>query len=46
MKINEEVVTTTDNAGAGMDTPKLPIKQNTILKRYKELKRRKSEKIK
>lgn len=45
MKIKEDApVTTTDNAGAGMKTPELPIKKNTILKRYKELKNKILEK--
>lgn len=38
-QIQEETpVTTTDNAGAGLDSPKLPIKQGNILRRYKDLK--------
>jgi hypothetical protein len=35
--MNEEVVTTTDNAGAGLKSPELPIKNNSLFKRIKEL---------
>jgi len=41
MKTNELLedapVTTTNNAGAGLITPQLPIKPDNILKRYKKL---------
>lgn len=44
-ELKEDVpVTTTNNAGAGLDDPKLPIKPSNILKRYKDLKK-KSEKV-
>jgi hypothetical protein len=33
-------VTTTDNAGAGLNSPQLPIKQNSILSRFKKMKSR------
>lgn len=43
-KITEDVVvTTTDNGGNGLDTPKLPIKPKNILTRYKKLKQRLSD---
>ena len=35
--MNEEIVTTTDNAGAGLKSPELPIKNNSLFKRVKEL---------
>ncbi len=39
MNIKEDVpVTTTTNAGAGLDSPQLPIKPKTLLARYKQLK--------
>ncbi len=39
MNLKEDVpVTTTDNGGAGLDEPKLPIKAKNILTRYKDMK--------
>jgi len=36
--MNEEaVVTTTDNGGQGLDSPKLPIKPSNIFRRVKQL---------
>jgi hypothetical protein len=44
MNIKEDVpVTTTANAGAGMDDPKLPIKQKNIFRRVSNLISRKSQ---
>lgn len=38
MKIEEEVpVTTTTNAGAGLDLPKLPIGKQNVFRRIKDL---------
>ena len=38
MKIEEDVpVTTTANAGAGLDDPKLPIKPKNLFRRFKEI---------
>jgi hypothetical protein len=33
-------VTTTANAGAGLDSPQLPIKPNSVLTRFKQMKSR------
>lgn len=40
----EVVVNTTDNGGAGLDSPKLPIKQKNIFRRYSELKKKSKDK--
>jgi hypothetical protein len=35
--VEEVAVTTTDNGGAGLISPQLPLKPNTLLKRYKDM---------
>jgi hypothetical protein len=43
MQIKEEVaVTTTNNAGAGLTDPKLPLNKQNVFRRYMNLKKKKS----
>jgi hypothetical protein len=44
-EIKEDVpVTTTNNAGAGLDSPQLPIKPQSVLSRFKKLKKSSNQK--